>query len=160
MPLPFFAIGGNTMPTVWVLQGANLNLLGIRQPEIYGHTTAKELDARIRDFARSRGCEVAIHYTNIEGEMINLVHRAHFEGVDALVMNPAGFTHAGYALRDALLGVDVPCVEVHISNLYKRDFVSAIGTASRGVIMGFGMDGYELGIDAALRIVAAKGAGS
>ncbi len=144
------------MPTIWVLQGANLNLLGIRQPDIYGTTTAAELDERIRAYARERKCAVEIHYTNIEGEMINLVHRAHFEGVDALVMNPAGFTHAGYALRDALLGVQVPCVEVHISNLHKRGFHSAIGEASLGVIMGFGLDGYLLGIDAALRLLAAR----
>ena len=144
------------MPTIWVLQGANLNLLGIRQPEIYGRTSAAELDERIRAYARERKCAVEIHYTNLEGEMINLVHRAHFERVDALVMNPAGFTHAGFALRDALLGVQVPCVEVHISNLYKRGFQSAIGEASLGVIMGFGLDGYLLGIDAALRLLAGR----
>ena len=146
------------MPTIWVLQGANLNLLGIRQPEIYGRTSAAELDAQIRDYAKQRGCTVEIHYTNIEGELINLVHTAHFQGVDALVMNPGGFTHAGYALRDALLGVELPCVEVHISNLYVRGFVSAPGPASRGIIMGFGLDGYLLGIDAALRIVAQRAA--
>jgi 3-dehydroquinate dehydratase II len=145
------------MPTIWVLQGANLNLLGIRQPEVYGTTTAKELDERMRAYAKERGCALEIHYTNIEGEMVNLVQRAHFEGVDALVMNPAGFTHAGYSLRDAVWGVNVPCVEVHISNLHRRDFHSVIGVASVGVIMGFGLDGYLLGIDAALRLVAARG---
>jgi len=145
------------MPTIWVLQGANLNWLGIRQPEIYGTTSAAELDARIRDHAREQGCTVEIHYTNIEGEMIELVQRAHTEQVDALVLNPGGFTYAGYALRDALLGVQVPCVEVHISNLHKRGSTSVIGIASAGIVMGFGLDGYLLGMDAALRLVAGKG---
>lgn len=145
------------MPTIWVLQGANMNMLGIRQPEIYGRTTAEELDARLRDYAQQRGCTLEIHYTNLEGEMINLVHQAHHQGVDAMVMNPAGFTHAGYALRDALFAVQVPCVEVHISNQHVRGFVSAVGTATVGTIMGFGLDSYELGIDAALQLIAAKG---
>jgi 3-dehydroquinate dehydratase-2 len=149
---------GGTMPTIWVLQGANLNMLGIRQPEVYGKTTAAELDAQIRAHARERGCAVEIHYTNSEGTMIDLVHRTHHEKIDAIVMNPAGFTHAGYALRDAILAVQVPCVEVHISNLYRRDFVSAVGIASVGIIMGFGLDGYLLGIDAALRLIARNGA--
>lgn len=145
------------MPTIWVLQGANLNWLGTRQPEIYGTTTAAELDARIRDHARERGCTVEIHYTNIEGEMIELVQRAHTEQVDALVLNPGGFTYAGYSLRDALLGVQVPCVEVHISNLYRRGFASVIGTASAGFIMGLGLDGYLVGFDAAMRLIARRG---
>lgn len=148
------------MPTIWVLQGANLNWLGIRQPEIYGTTSASELDARIRDYAREKGVSVEIHYTNLEGEMIERVQRAHTERVDALVLNPGGFTYAGYALRDALLGVQVPCVEVHISNLYRRGFGSVIGPASAGFIMGLGLDGYLLGIDAALRLIARQGPGA
>ena len=145
---------------ILMANGANTNWLGIRQPEIYGTTSAAELDARIRAYARERGCGVEIHYTNLEGAMIDLVHRAHHEGIDAIVMNPAGFTHAGYALRDALLAVQVPCVEVHISNLHRRGFQSVTGIAAAGIVMGFGLDGYLLGIDAALRLIARKGQGT
>jgi len=144
------------MSTIWVLQGPNLNLLGVRQPEIYGTTTAAELDERLRAHARERGYTQEIHYTNFEGEMIERVHRAHFEGVDALVMNPAGFTYAGYPLRDALLAVQVPCVEVHISNLHRRGINSILGAATVGTVMGFGLDGYLLALDAALILIARK----
>jgi 3-dehydroquinate dehydratase-2 len=150
-PLP-----GQTMPTIWVLQGPNLNLLGVRQPEIYGTTSAAELDQRLRAHARERGFTLEIHYTNFEGEMLELLHRAHFEGVNAIVLNPAGFTYAGYPLRDAMLAISVPVVEVHISNLHQRGINSITASAAAGVVMGFGLDGYPVALDAALGLIARR----
>lgn len=144
------------MTKILVFQGANLNWLGIRQPEIYGTTTAAELDQRLRDYASGKGIELDIFYTNVEGEGIDRLYRAHEEGVDAIVMNPAGFTYAGYALADAIRGIKVPVVEVHISNVERRGIHSVLGQATVGTIMGFGMHGYILGIDAALELAARK----
>lgn len=139
---------------ILVVQGANMNWLGIRQPEIYGTTTAAELDEQIRQYATDKGFEVDIFYSNSEAETIDKLYEAHNQDVDAIVMNPGGFTHAGYALKDAILGIKVPCVEVHISNHFLRGIHSVLGVASKGVIMGFGLHGYFLGIDAALHLVA------
>jgi len=145
------------MTTILLLQGANMNWLGTRQPEIYGTTTAAQLDDRIRAHAAENGYTVEIDYINVEGEAINRVYRAHTEGVDAIVMNPAGYSYAGYALRDAIKGIQVPVVEVHISNLHRRGFESVTGEAAEGVVMGFGLHGYILGLEAALHI--ARGGG-
>lgn len=147
------------MTNILLLQGANMNWLGTRQPEIYGTTTAMELDRRILEYAAGKGCQVEIFYTNIEGEAINRLYKAHDKGVDAVVMNPAGFSYAGYALRDAIKGIAVPVVEVHISNLHRRGFESVTGEATVGTIMGFGLHRYLLGIDAALELVAAREGG-
>ena len=115
------------MARILVLQGANLNRLGMLQPEIYGTTTAADLDAQIRAHAQGRRCDVEIYYTNLEGEAINRLYRAHDDGVDAVVMNPGGFTYSGYALRDCIKGINVPVVEVHISNHAARGIHSVLG---------------------------------
>jgi len=140
---------------ILLAQGANMNWLGIRQPEIYGSTTAAELDEQIRQYAKTKGFTVEIFYTNSEAEMIDKLYAAHKEGVDAIVMNPGGFTMAGYSLADAIKGIKPPCVEVHISNHYVRGLHSVLGASSKGVIQGFGLHGYFLGIDAALHLVSA-----
>jgi 3-dehydroquinate dehydratase-2 len=147
------------MTRILVFQGANLNWLGIRQPEYYGTASAAELDARIRAHAEQRGYQVEIFYTNSEGEGIDRLYRAHDEGMDAVVMNPGGFTYGGHALQDAIKGIRVPVVEVHITNQHQRGIHSAIGDATVGTIFGFGLHGYILGLEAALEIVAQRRSG-
>ena len=141
------------MTRVLLVQGANMAYLGKREPEIYGTTTAAELDALLQHQARERGCELEIYYTHIEGEAIARIYRAADDGVDGLLMNPAGFTYAGYALRDCLRALRIPCVEVHMSNIEKRGFKSVTAEAARGVIAGFGLDSYTLGLDALLALI-------
>lgn len=141
------------MTKILLVQGANMAYLGKREPEIYGTTTAAELDQMLMRHARERGFELEICYTHIEGEAIGRIYRAADEGVDGLLMNPAGFTHAGYALRDCLRAVRFPYVEVHISNIDKRGIKSVTAEAARGVIAGFGLRSYFMGLDALLDLV-------
>lgn len=137
------------MPKILLMQGANMAWLGRRQPEIYGTTTAAELDAVLRERATRLGCDLDIFYTHIEGEAIARLYQAMDDGIDGLVMNPAGFTHAGFALRDAIFGcTGLPYVEVHISNLETRGFRSALAPAAVGSVAGFGLDSYRLGLEA------------
>ena len=145
------------MTKILVFQGANMNWLGKRQPEIYGTTTADQLDDRIRTYAREKGFGVEIFYTNVEGEGIERLQQAEKEGVDAIVMNPAGFSYAGYALRDAIKSIAVPVVEVHISHMARRGIEAVTSEAAVGVVWGFGLHSYILGIDAALHLVAESG---
>ena len=127
--------------------------LGRREPEIYGTTTAAELDQMLQRHARGRGFELEIYYTHIEGEAIGRVYRAADEGVDGLLMNPAGFIHAGYALRDCLRSMRFPYVEVHMSNIDKRGLHSVTAETARGVIAGFGVNSYFMGLDALLALI-------
>lgn len=141
------------MTRILLLQGANMAYLGKREPEIYGTTTAAELDQMLQLYAREHGFELDIYYTHIEGEAIGRIYRAADEGIDGLLMNPAGFIHAGYALRDCLRSMRFPCVEVHISNIDKRGLKSATAEAARGVIAGFGVRSYTMGLDALLALI-------
>jgi len=145
------------MPKILVLQGANMSFLGRRQPELYGTTTAAELDALLREHARSNGYELEIFYTHVEGEAIARLYRAVDEGVEGLVMNPAGFLTAGYALRDCVRALPFPCIEVHMTNIDKRGMRSVIAEAATGMIAGFGIQSYLLGLDAVLSLVAKAG---
>lgn len=142
------------MPKLLVLQGANMNWLGRREPELYGRTTAAELDARLRDYAEKRGFAIEIVYTNHEGEAIDCLYRAVEDRVDAVVLNPGGFSYAGYALRDCIKGITIPVIELHLTNHYARNIHSITASASRGVLMGFGVNTYFRAVDAALDIVA------
>jgi len=141
------------MTKILLVQGANMAYLGKREPEIYGTTTAAELDQLLQLHAREHGFELDIYYTHIEGEAIGRIYRAADEGIDGLLMNPAGFIHAGYALRDCLRSMRFPCVEVHMSNIDKRGFKSATAEAARGVIAGFGVRSYTMGLDALLALI-------
>lgn len=143
------------LPKLLILQGANMNWLGRREPELYGRTTAAELDRMLRAYAAERGFEIEIVYTNHEGEAIECLYGAAEGGVDAVVMNPGGFTYSGYALRDCVKGITVPVVELHMTNHYSRDIHSVCASAARGVLMGFGVNTYFRAIDAALDIVGA-----
>jgi 3-dehydroquinate dehydratase II len=143
---------------ILLVQGANLTHLGKREPEIYGTTTAAELDRRLHDHARRNAYQLEIYYSNLEGEAIDRIYAAADQGVDGLVMNPAGFSYAGYALRDCLKGAGLPYVEVHISNIEARGIRCVLSDTAIGMLTGFGLDGYEMGLEAMLRILARRAA--
>jgi 3-dehydroquinate dehydratase-2 len=142
------------MRRILLLQGANMIRLGKREPEIYGTTTAKELDEMVQAHAAKNGYALEIFYTNVEGEAINRIYAAADAGVDGLVMNPAGFNHAGYALRDCVRGAALPYVEVHMSNVEKRGIHSVLSVVAEGVVYGFGTYSYILGLDAMLNLLS------
>ncbi len=144
------------MPKILLIQGSNMNLLGIRQPEIYGTTTAAELDQMMKEYAQKKGIDLEIFYTNSEGECIDRIIKAYYDKVDALVMNPGGFTYVAHSIRDTIKGVKIPYVEVHLSNHYERGIHSVIAPAAQGIIMGLGTQVYFLGLDAALYIISKK----
>jgi 3-dehydroquinate dehydratase-2 len=145
------------MPKILVLQGANMSFLGRRQPELYGTTTAAELDGLLHEHARANGYELEIFYTHVEGEAIARLYRAVDEGFEGVVMNPAGFLSTGYALRDCLRALPFPCIEVHMTNIDKRGLRSVTAEAATGMIAGFGIQSYLLGLDAVLSLVAKVG---
>jgi len=133
---------------ILLIQGANMEHLGRRLPELYGTTTAKELDSIIRRRARELGIGLQILYTNTEGEAVTAIYKAERAGVDGIVYNPAGFLHAGHALRDCLKSIQAPAIEVHITNIEKRGVVSVTADAAVGMIAGFGIQSYLLALDA------------
>jgi len=148
--------GVSEMTRILLVQGANLTFLGRREPAIYGTTTAAELDAMLQRHASERGYGLEIFYNNVEGEVINRIYRAVDEGFDGLVMNPAGFSYAGFALKDCLKGATLPYVEVHISNIAKRNIHCVLSDVAEGFITGFGMHSYILGLEAMLEILRAR----
>lgn len=137
-----------------LLNGPNLNLLGTREPAVYGSTTLADIEQAAQAQAAAAGATLACFQSNHEGALIDRIHAARAEGVDAIVINPGGLTHTSVALRDALAGVAIPFIEVHLSNVHQREefrhhsFLSAI---ARGVICGLGADGYRFAIDFALK---------
>lgn len=137
-----------------LVQGANMNWLGKREPEIYGSTTAASLDGQLQAYAKERGFDLEIVYTNHEGDAIEHLYRATECGVDVIVMNPGGFSYSGHALRDCMKGISIPVVELHMTNHYDRGIHSATASAARGVLMGFGVQTYFRAIDAALDVAA------
>jgi len=141
------------MEKILVLQGANMSFLGRRQPEIYGTSTAAELDAMLVAHAKANAYELEIFYTHVEGEAIGRLYRAADEGVQGLVMNPAGFNYAGYALRDCVLALPFPYVEVHMSNIEKRGIRSILAGVAVGLVFGFGVHSYVLGLEAMLKLL-------
>ena len=140
-----------------VLHGPNLNLLGRREPHVYGSATLAAIDRRIREHARLRGVRVECRQSNFEGQHIDWLQAAEREGFDGVVFNPGAFTHYSIALRDAVAAIDVPVVEVHLSNVHAREpwrHQSVIAAVTRGQILGFGPVSYLLGLDA---LIAAEG---
>ncbi|MBQ5939971.1 MULTISPECIES: type II 3-dehydroquinate dehydratase [unclassified Massilia] len=137
-----------------LLNGPNLNLLGTREPAVYGATTLADIEKAAADQARAAGASIACFQSNHEGALIDRIHAAREEGVDAIVINPGGLTHTSVALRDALAAVAIPFVEVHISNIHQREAFrhhSYLSAIARGVICGLGPDGYRFAIDFALK---------
>jgi len=137
-----------------LLNGPNLNLLGSREPEVYGATTLAEIEQAAIAQAQAAGAELACLQSNHEGDLIDRIQAAKAEGVEAIVINPGGLTHTSVALRDALVGVAIPFVEVHISNIYKRESFrhhSYLSELAAGVVCGLGPDGYRISIEFAIK---------
>lgn len=144
-----------TPATVYVLNGPNLNLLGLREPEIYGSDTLDDIAGRLEDRAKALGLAIDMRQSNHEGHLIDWLHEANREGAKAVLLNAGGFTHTSVALHDAIRAVDVPVIEVHLSNPQAREGFrrrSLVARAARGTIAGFGALGYELALDAAARL--------
>ena len=136
---------------ILVLHGPNLNLLGTREPGVYGKVTLTEVDRMIREHARRRGGSVECRQSNLEGQLIDWLQAAQGEGFDGVVFNPGAFTHYSIALRDAVAAIKLPVVEVHLSNVHGREAVrrhSVLAAVARGQIAGFGPQSYLLGFDA------------
>jgi 3-dehydroquinate dehydratase-2 len=145
------------MPKILLIQGPNLSYLGKRQPELYGKTTAAELDAMLLAHAKANKYRLEIFYTHSEAAAIERLYRGVDEKVDGVVMNPAAFLFAGYALRDCLRAVPFPYVEVHITNIERRGFHSILAEAAVGMVAGFGVNSYVLGLEAMLGQLRAVG---
>lgn len=143
------------MPTIFVLNGPNLNLLGVREPAVYGHDTLDDIAGQLDDRARELGLEIDLRQSNHEGHLIDWLHEAQARDAKAVLLNAGGFTHTSVALHDAIKGVRTPVIEVHLSNPHAReDFrhVSLVGRAATGTISGFGALSYVLALEAAARI--------
>ncbi len=138
---------------ILLLNGPNLNLLGKREPEIYGHDTLDDIVDRLRDKAESMDIELHHFQSNSEGEIVDAIHQA-MGKIDYILINPAAYTHTSVAIRDALLGVSIPFFEIHLSNVHAREAFrhhSYLSDVAQGVICGFGTDGYEFALTAAAR---------
>lgn len=143
-----------TTKQLLLLNGPNLNLLGTREPGIYGSTTLAEIEARLRERATAAGAALAAFQSNSEAELMERVQQAGRDRVDFILINPAAFTHTSVALRDALAAVAIPFVEIHLSNVFTREAFrreSYFSDIAVGVISGLGPSGYELALDYALR---------
>jgi len=141
------------MASILVLHGPNLNLLGTREPGVYGSDTLADIDAQLQLSAKERGHHLQSMQSNAEYELIDRIHLARPEGINFIIFNPAAFTHTSIALRDALLAVDIPFIEVHLSNVHARDSFrhhSYFSDIARGVICGLGAQGYQLALQAAI----------
>ena len=144
-----------TLPTIYVLNGPNLNLLGTREPEIYGSDTLDDIAGTLEDRARERGFRIEMRQSNHEGHLIDWLHEAQAEGAKAVLLNAGAFTHTSVALHDAIKAISVPVIEVHISNPHARESFrhrSYVTPVARGIVAGFGPLGYELALDAASRL--------
>ncbi len=143
--------------SILVIQGPNLNLLGTREPEVYGKTTLEYIHTKLGAIAKANAVELSTFQSNHEGELIDRIQKAKQDGVHFIVINPGGFTHTSVALRDALAGVAIPFIEIHLSNIHQREefrkhsYLSDIAT---GVICGLGAIGYELALQAAIARLA------
>lgn len=141
--------------TVFVLNGPNLNLLGVREPDIYGHDTLDDIAGQLEDRARDLGLAIDMRQSNHEGHLVDWLHEAQAYDAKAVLLNAGAFTHTSVALHDAIKAVATPVIEVHLSNPHAREpfrHVSLVGQAARGTIAGFGALSYLLALEAAARI--------
>jgi len=144
---------------VLVLHGPNLNLLGTREPAVYGRETLADIDLRLTRQAESAGVGLATFQSNHEGALVDRIHAARDEGVKFILINPGGFTHTSVALRDALTGVSIPFIEIHLSNIHAREpfrHHSYFSDKAVGTVVGLGASGYELALTYALRKVKTR----
>jgi 3-dehydroquinate dehydratase-2 len=142
-----------------VLQGPNLNLLGTREPETYGSVTLTDIHASLVTQASTAGHQLTTFQSNVEGELIDRIQAAAKDGTDFILFNPAAFTHTSVALRDALLAVGIPFIEIHLSNIHRREAFrhhSYFSDIAEGVIAGLGHDGYGLALTAAINRIDSK----
>jgi 3-dehydroquinate dehydratase II len=142
------------LPTIYVLNGPNLNLLGLREPEIYGSDTLDDIAGQLEDKAQALGLSIDLRQSNHEGHLIDWLHEAQAEGAKAVILNAGAYTHTSVALHDAIRAVTTPVIEVHLSNPYAREpfrHKNMVSPAARGTITGLGALGYELALDAAAR---------
>ena len=140
------------LPLVYVLNGPNLNLLGMREPEIYGSDTLDDIAGRLEDKAKALGLAIDMRQSNHEGHLIDWLHEAQARAAKAVILNAGAYTHSSLALYDAIRSIRTPVIEVHLSNPAAREAYrhhSYVGMAAKGVIAGFGALGYELALDAA-----------
>jgi len=147
------------MASILVLNGPNLNLLGTREPEHYGSDTLDSINQRLQQQAQAAGHTLTTLQSNAEHTLVERIHQARQDGVDFIIINPAAFTHTSVAIRDALLGVDIPFIEIHISNVHKREAFrkhSHFSDVAVGVICGLGTFGYDLALQAAMQQLAAQ----
>ena len=139
--------------TILLLNGPNLNLLGTREPALYGHETLADVEAEAQRIATARGAAITCFQSNHEGALIDRIHAARLDGTRWIVINPGGLTHTSVALRDALAGVAIPFIELHVSNIHRREpfrHHSYLSDLAAGVIVGFGVAGYAMAVNAAI----------
>ncbi len=142
-----------------VINGPNLNFLGIREKSVYGNQDFKYLLSLLKEKAEKENITIDTFQSNGEGEIINRIQEAYFDGTEGIIINPGAFTHYSYAVRDALAAMDMPKIEVHISNVHKREEfrnVSVTAPVCTGQIVGLGLDGYVLAVDAMIRMLQAN----
>src|SRR5438477_7504725 len=137
------------------LNGPNLNLLGLREPDVYGRTTLAEIEAEVRKQATKLGAKTDFRHSNLEGELVNWIQEARGQ-FDVIVLNAAAYTHTSVALRDAIAAVGIPTIEVHLSNIHAREefrHKSVIAPVCRGQILGFGSASYVLAVEASVNVI-------
>ena len=147
------------MAAILILHGPNLNLLGSREPEIYGAETLDEINHRLQSEADRAGATLACLQSNGEQELVEAIHQAQEDGTQFIIINPAAFTHTSVAILDALVLTELPVVEIHISNIFRRESFrqhSYVSAGATGIISGFGARGYRLAIDAMVGLTASK----
>ena len=148
------------MTKIYVLNGANLNMLGIREPEVYGTVTLDEIRDLTVEHAKGLGVEIDFRQSNIEGEVINWIHEAHFKA-DGVILNPGGFTRQSIAIHDAIKAIAKPVIELHLANTSRREHYkpgSWMTYAVVGTILGFGPKGYDLALDGLMDVIAQRAA--
>ena len=143
------------MPKILVIHGPNLNLLGSREKDVYGEVTIDEINSQLKKMAKESGIDIKIVQSNHEGEIVDLIGETK-NNVDAILINPAAYTHTSVAIRDAISATKIPTIEVHLSNIYAREefrHTSLVAPVARGQVTGFGMNSYLLGMKAATELV-------
>ena len=139
---------------ILVLNGPNLNLLGTREPEVYGTDTLQDIETKLQSIAQENNVKIDFYQSNSETDLIDALHKSKQDDVNFIIINPGAFTHTSIALRDAFLGVNIPFIEVHISNIYSREEFrkkSFLSDISQGLITGLGVSGYEFALMSILR---------